>query len=454
MQLRIAYALERLYGDRSGQLAAELALHFEEGGNREKAVDYRRLAAEIAAARHAFAEAVHHVENGLEIVASMPASAERDREELSLQGMLGALRMATRGYAAPEVGAAYTRALELSRGVEGASAFPMLWGIWVFYAVGGELDRALDLAEHNREIAEASGDRLLRLEAHHGLWTTHLFRGELTRALQHLDAGEPLYVPADSRAALVYGQDPKMAALGYRSLVLWAMGHLDRAVEASEASLAHARALGHPMSVAQAMVFAAWIRLCRREPGPSRELADEVIAYSTTHELPFWLPNGLEIRGWALVEEGRIDEGMAEWTRGVELWNAVRGSLGRTAYDAMFVEAHVRSGRLVEARSLLDRCKALVATSAERYWEAEIQRIDAELVLAENGTVEAATMLLRAAVDCARREGARTPELRAATALARLTKTRAARDALATVVASFTEGLDVPDLQDARNLLK
>jgi DNA-binding winged helix-turn-helix (wHTH) protein/predicted ATPase len=461
VHLRIGSALERVHGVRAGQLADELAVHFEEGGNREKAVDYRRLAAEVAAARHAFPEAERHIERGLDIVASMPASLERDREELSLQGMIGAVRMATRGYAAPEVGEAYTRALELSRGAEGPSAFPILWGIWVFHAVGGELDRALELAERNRVIAYASGDRFLRLEAHHGLWTTHLFRGEWAAALEHLDQGEPLYEPGDSRAALVYGQDPKMAAQGYRSLVLWATGHPDQALEASRQSLGHARALGHPMSVAQAMVFAAWIRVLRREADAAREHAEEAIDYSSTHELPFWLPNGFEIRGWALVEQGRVDEGLAEWTRGVELWNAVRGSLGRTAYDSMFAEAHARAGRVGEARALLEKCKALVARSGERYAEPEIQRIESEILLAEAGGIAAAPAatrreartLLESAVEGARRRGARMQELRAATALVRLANAAESRGALAALVAAFTEGLDTADLRDARNLL-
>src|SRR5690606_20632971 len=128
-------------------------------------------------------------------------------------------------------------------------------------------------------------------------------------------AGEPLYEPEDRRAALVYGQDPKMAALGYRALVTWARGDADRALALATASLEHALALQHPMSVAQAMVFAAWVRLLRREPEACLEGAEAALAYCATHELPFWMPNALEMRGWALVELARADEGMAEWRR-------------------------------------------------------------------------------------------------------------------------------------------
>ncbi len=465
MHLRIGTILEHAYGERASQLAAELALHFEEGGDRPKAIGYRRLAAHVAADRHAFAEAESHLEKSLVVLATLPATPARDRDELALQSMLGSVRMATRGYAAPEVGGAFTRALALSSGAEGPSAFPVLWGIWLFYAASGQLDRALELAERNRAIAYGSDDPLLRLEAHHGLWTTHFFRGELGEALDHLDTGEPLFEPAHQRAALVYGQDPKMAACGYRALVMWARGHVDQAVTLSRTGLDHALALGHPMSVAQAMVFAAWVRLCRREPDACREHAEAVIDYCSEHALPFWFPNGLQLRGWALVELGQREEGMAEWRRGVELWTAARGSLGRTAYDALFVEALARAGHVAEARSHLERCKGVVAATGERYHEAEVHRIDAELMLAEAGGVDAAPGATRAGADAllqrslglARRQGARSFELRAATSRMRLARSAAdagaARAYLTDLVATLTEGRDSADVEDARRVL-
>ena len=467
VHLRIATALERAYGEQAIQLAAELAHHYEEGGDLRKAIQHRQLAARVAATRHAFAEAESHLDHALALLAALPPSAERDGEELAVQSMIGAVRMATRGYAAPEVGEAYTRALALSNeATQGPAMFPILWGIWVFYAVGGELDRALELAERNRAIADASGDRLLRLEAHHALWTTHIFRGELDAAVRHLDQGEPLYQPEDRAAALVYGQDPKMAALGYRALVVWAQGGLDRAVELASAGLEHARALGHPMSVAQAMTFDAWVRLCREEADACYQQAEETVAYCAKYELPFWMPNGLQMLGWASIERGDVDAGMAHWERGIELWNMVRGSLGRTAYDAMFALAKARAGKLAEARAVLERCKRLVASSGERYHESEVRRIDAALLMMEAGGVEHASAEARGqaraqlqyAVECARRQRARTLELRALTALADFEAlcgepAKSARDQLTDLVATFTEGLDTADLRRARAAL-
>ena len=466
LQLRIGAVLERAYGERAGELAAELALHFEEGGERVRAAHYQRLAAETAAGRYAFTEAETHLERGLALLGGLSSSPERDREELLLQSTLGPLRMTTRGYAAPEVERAYARALELSSGAaQEPSIFPVLWGLWAFYAVRGELDRALELAERNRVIAEAAGDRLMSLEAHHGLWTTHYFRGELAAALHHLDAGEPLYEPTEDRgSALVYGQDPKVAALSYRASVLWGLGRIDQAVDVGRQAIEHARALGHPMSLGHAMVFAAWVRHCRREPLACREQAEAVIAYATEQELPHWMPIGLELRGWALAEEGELERGTADLEEGTRLWNALGARLGRSPHFANLAAARARAGRLAEARELLERSKALVPATGERYHEPEIHRIDAELVLAEaggaaaapSGARERAEGLLRTAIECASRQGARTLELRATTALARIcggANGGQARARLADLLACFTEGFDTLDLQEARRLV-
>jgi adenylate cyclase len=157
---------------------------------------------------------------------------------------------------------------------------------------------------------------------------------------------------------------------------------------------------------------------------------------------------------------------MADWERGIELWNMVRGSLGRTAYDAMFALAKARSGKVAEARAVIERCKRLVAASGERYAESEVRRVDAELLLLEAGGAATAPAAVRAeasghllyAVDRARTQGARTLELRALTALAELDAARdgaaqATRNQLAALVATFTEGLDTADVQRARAAL-
>lgn len=465
--LRIGHTLERAYGERRSELGAELALHFEAGGDRARAAHYRRSAADTAAHRYAFAEAEVHLEKGLELLAGLPASSERDREEQALQSMLGAVRMATRGYAAPEVERAYVRALEIASGTGNEPAsFPELWGLWGMHLTRAELDRALELCGRIQAIAAASDDRSLRLQSHHASWTTHFFRGELGAAFRHIEEGEPLYDTIDDRgSALVYGHDAKADAVSYRAILLWSFGRVDQALEVHRRAVAHARALGHPMSLAFVLINTGWLRLLRREPEACAKEAEAVIAYSTEQEVPFWTAHGLLLRGWALAERGELTRGILEIEQGLASMAAIESGLGRTAHHAHLAAARARAGDVAEARELMETAKALVASTGERYHEPEIHRLDAELVLAEAGGLGRASArardraegALRTAIDCARGQGARTMELRATTMLARLrgrgSKAREVRLRLRDLLAGFTEGSETADVGDARRLL-
>jgi predicted ATPase len=467
--LRIGRALEAAYGGRAGDLAVALAVHFEEGGDRARAIRYRRMAAETAGRRHALVEAETHLECAVALLAALPESRERDEEELRLQSALGAVRSATRGYAAPEVVAAYTRALELASSTRDEPAtFPVLWGLWTFHLVRGDLHRALELAQRCHAVAEASGDAMLRLVGHVPLWTTHFFRGELALALGHLDAGEPPDdFPGERHSALVYGQDQKVLALAQRSIVLWHLGRIDGALDLSRKAVEHARALGHPMSIALSLSYAMWLHIVRREPDACLAQADAMIAYATEQGLPHWLPAALHGRGWALAAKGDLDGGVAEMRRGLELLAQMGENLGRGPRMVDLAATKLRAGRLAEARGLIQQARSLMAATGERYHEPELYRTDAELVLAEaqagagkGGAIDEARdraqTLLGEAIECARRQGSRMLELRAAAALLESCgapeKSRA-RAQLAECLAAFTEGHATADLREARERL-
>src|SRR5262249_2943618 len=240
--------------------------------------------------------------------------------------------------------------------------------------------------------------------------------GALRCGCNTLGGGEPLYAPVEHRgAALVYGWDPKMAALSHRSCVLWALGRIDQAVEVSRQAVEHARALGHPLSLAHAMYFSAWIRQCRREPEACRKEAEALITHATEEGIPFLKFNGLALRGWALVEHGELERGIADLGESLGA-SIIGGSLGQTPHLASLAAALARAGRLAEARQRLDECKALTATG-ERFHEPEIHRLDAELILTESGGAGGAPPRARGpagrprppAIESAHPQGARAP---------------------------------------------
>ena len=103
LHLRTGERLERGHGERAGEIAGELAMHFEHGRDFERAARYREQAGENALRQHGYREAADHATRALESLRALPDSQERAQQELALQVVLGAALTATQGYAAPEV---------------------------------------------------------------------------------------------------------------------------------------------------------------------------------------------------------------------------------------------------------------------------------------------------------------------------------------------------------------
>src|SRR5262249_41519133 len=273
-------------------------------------------------------------------------------------------------------------------------------------------------------------DRRKRLDAHQVLWTVRYLRGEFAAALRHLDEGEALYDPVEDRkSGLVLLHDAKAAALSDRSLVLWMLGHIDRALEVNRQAVEYARMLEHPISLAFVLTNAAVLRVLRRESDACRAQAETALAYATEQGIAYWVPYGMFLRGWARAEQGELEQGITDLEQGLASMIAMGSGLWRSFYYASFAAAQARAGHAREARDLIERAKVWVAATGERNYEAEIHRLDAEVTLAEAGGADRvsaaaalgrAEALLETAIECAGRQGARTFELRATTTPARL----------------------------------
>jgi len=190
LHLRTAERLERGYGERAGEIAGELAVHFEHGRDFERAARYRRQAGEHALHQHAYGEAADHATRALDSLRTLPDSRERTQQKLTLQVTLGTALTATQGYAAPEVARTYARAWELCAQMgETPQLLPVLLGIGRFYVVRGEFKTARDVGTRLLTMAEASRDPALLLAAHNALGIVSLYAGEFEVALDHLERG-------------------------------------------------------------------------------------------------------------------------------------------------------------------------------------------------------------------------------------------------------------------------
>ena len=458
--LQIGARKETGYGAQAPEIAAELAVHFEQGRDADRALRYLQHAADNALRRSAHADAITHLTTALALLPGLPETPERTQRELVVQTTLGPALMATKGYAASEVEAAYARARELCQQVgETPQLFQALWGLWYFYLVRAEFQTARELGEQLLHWAQRVQAPALFLVAHRVLGQTLAFLGEFSTAHVHLEQEMTLYDPEQHRAsAALYGQDQGVVCRSWAALTLWSLGYPDQALRCSREALTLAQELAHPFSLAYALCFAG--KLCQlcRDVQAAHERATAAMALCTEQEFALYLARGTILQGWAMAEQGQGAAGLAQMRQGLVAYQVTGAAVFRPYYLAFLAEASGKLGQAGVGLALSGEALAAVHQTGERFYEAELHRIQGELLLvrsAENhGKAEAS---LQQALLVARHQQAKSLELRAAISLSRLWQQQGkhaeARQLLADIYGWFTEGFDTADLQEAKALL-
>jgi TOMM system kinase/cyclase fusion protein len=438
-----------------------LAHHYTEAGLSAPAVGYWQRAGQRAIQRSAHVEAVNHLTKGLAVLAALPDTAERTQHELVLQTTLGAALMAARGQGAPEVGQAYARARKLCRQVgETPQLFPVLFGLWRLYLMRAEYQTARELAEQCLSLAQRVHDPALLLEAHFALGGILLWLGELVPARAHLEQSLALYDPREHRAlAFRTGIDPGVWCLSYAAYALWLLGYPDQALRRSHEALALAQELSHPPSLAAGLAYAAFTHCFRGETHATQEHGEAAMALASEQGVPQWLAVGMIAQGWVLVMQGQGEEGLAQMRQAMAAWRAMGAGATVSWHLALLAEACEKAGQAEEGLTVLDEALAHVDITGERFYAAQVYRLQGELLLQQAIPDEAlAETCLRQALDIARHQQAKSWELRVAQSLARLWqqqgKQAEARELLAPIYGWFTEGFDTADLQEAKALLE
>ncbi len=466
----VGNTLEALYGDQTEDIAVQLARHFTEAGRTEKAVDYLLRAGNRAQRLSAHEEAMTHLTRGLELIEHLPDTPRRTHIELDLQMTLGTALMATQGFGAPDVKHAHARARELFQQAGEAPELPsVLARLWVFYLVRGELRTAYELGEQILHYAESVQSPITFLETHLTLGATLLFLGKLPPAQSHMEQAIDLYDPQQHHylTYVYYGCDPGVTCLSYLAQALVPLGDPDQALKTIGEALALARELAHPYSHAFACSLAAVVHHLRREEQSARDQAEAAIALSIEHGFAQWEAHGMIMRGWALAaqlaevspEEGQeqIEEAIALIHRGLDAWRATGSELARAYYLALLADAYVRAGQAEQGLPVLAEALDVVNKTGERWYEAELHRLRGELLLAQGDDAEAETSFHKA-IQVARRQQAKSFELRATVSLCQLWQKQGrgdeGRQLLAEIYGWFTEGFGTQDLRQAKTLLE
>jgi predicted ATPase len=459
--------MEALYGANLDDHYSDLAHHYSRSGNTAKAVAYLHLAGRQAAQRSANAEAVTHLMTALELLTTLPDTHERTRQELRLHLTLGGALQAITGFASPEVKATYTRAQELSQQLgETRQFFAALVGLRQLHHVRGEFRTARELGEQLLNLAQREQDPALLVAAHSALGNTLLHLSEFSIAQAHLEQCMTFYEVQrrHSPAFLFSGFDFGVAAISYAALALWYLGYPDQALEKGKAVLSLAQELSHPFSLAAARVVAATLYQLRRERALTHEWAEATITLALEHGFPQWLSLGTTLRGWAMAEQGQVEEGIAQIHQGHVARQAIGAVVFQSYVLALLAEAYGKAGQAEEGLAALAEALTGVDKTGERFYEAELYRLRGELTLAQSRVQRLGSSVQKEAEECflkaieiAQRQQAKSLELRATMSLACLwqqSKQREAQQLLSEIYGWFTEGFDTKDLQEAKVLLE
>jgi class 3 adenylate cyclase/predicted ATPase len=460
LHARIAGVLEERLATAAEGQPEILAHHCANAGLTEKAVFYWQEAGERSKARSAMAEAIRQMRKALDLLSHLPDTPGRQRTEVGLQLALGGALIAAKGHAAEETGKAYARARRLCELLNDTpNLSKALWGEFVHHHVRAETDRSHRVAEELLDLAGRQNDTATLVAGHRAVGDSWLHRGELDSARAHLERGLALYDPAQHRSlTILFAENARVAMLSFLSLTLGVLGFADQARARSRESLAEARELSHPISLAFALSVACRLHFVLKDPHTVRLRADELIALTTEQRFAFFLAMGTAYRGWTLVEAGDADAGTELLRRGIEGFQASGAAWILPFYFAQLATAHAKAGKPEDGLGRLSEALVLTVTSGVRWFEAELHRHRGELLRTAHPRAEAeAEAAFCRAIEIARRQNAKLWELRAAVSLARLWRDQDKRDEarvhLAPIYGWFGEGLDTPDLQEARALL-
>jgi class 3 adenylate cyclase/tetratricopeptide (TPR) repeat protein len=450
---RVAATLEERFSEIVLMQPALLAWHCTEAGLADKAVAYWLQAGRQALVRSAMGEAIVHIRKGLEILASLPDSPPRQRQELNLQAVLAPALTATKGSSGAEVAETIARARTLAEQLDRPECLaPLIAGQWTFHMVRAEPGLALASGEQLEHIGVARNDMALQLLGRLYQGGARLLLGEFVAARAAL---ERCFGLADRTYCHPFGYvDPYAMMLSLLAATLAHLGYIDQARSRMDEALSEARRLGHAYTLAHTLYLVTSCNRLMRLPIVHEE---EFLTLSTEHGIRFCLGWGLAYRGRSLIDAGQAQKGIALLMQGLAELRPIGCVTNMPLLFTWLAEAHAMLGHSAEGQNYLAEAARIVETTDERNTEAELlHRMRGDRLNAA-GDQSGAERHYREAIDIAERQSSKLIQLRASTSLARLWRNQGkreeARDLLGPIYNRFTEGFDAPDLKDAEALL-
>jgi predicted ATPase len=464
----IADTLETQFTEIAENQPELLAHHCTGAGLIEKAAILWGKAGQRSLDRSALVEASEQLTRALDQIATLSPTPALRREEIKLQVALITPLLHVSGYAGRKSKAAAERARLLIEQAEALGEpledplllFSVLYGFWVANYIAFNGDVLRDLAAEFLTLAEKQGSTVPLMIGHRIMGISLTCTGDIEEGCAHLDRSIALYNPVQHRPlATRFGQDVGVTVLSYRSWAQWVLGHPNAALADADHVLKDARAIGQAATLMYGLYHTSFIPQihCGNYTRATVEV-EELVALADEKSSLFWKALGMLNRGYLLTLTGDASDAAQTITFGRTAFGSTGATVFTPFYLSYLARAHAALGHFDEAWQCLGEAMTAMETTKERWCEAEVHRVAGEIaLLSPQPDAAKAEAYFERALVVARKQQAKSWELRAAMSMARLWRDRgkpdAARNLLAPVYGWFTEGFDTLDLKNAKALL-
>jgi DNA polymerase III delta prime subunit len=451
---RIAARTEQAYGNRTAEIAAELANHYRQANRPDKAVRFFELAAERTAERRAYRETEQHYRDALAMLLTQPESFERNDQELRLQLALGGVLALTRGWSAVDADEVYTRSLALAEVIADEASLVKLRRYTFGLAVTrSELRRALPLSDQVMQDASRINSPGALLFAHYALGLTRLCGGDLVESRHQFQKALEYQQIEDGHGRYV---DWGVGARTWSGVNEWLLGCPDRAQRLVQGARALAHRIRKPFNEASAEIDGSVVHLLTGDFTLVRDACDEGLQSANSFGIQAASSLGKIYAGFAKAHLNETNDGTVLIRTGIDELESLSYRMFRGFHLTLLADAQSIKGDLSDALVTVEQA---IETNPDELWSRPLTlTLRGQLHLREDPNhIDLSERDFREAIELSRKISAKSPELRATTSLARMLRDTSRRDDARTMLAEvynwFTEGFDTADLKDAKALL-
>jgi class 3 adenylate cyclase/tetratricopeptide (TPR) repeat protein len=315
---RAAKLLEDRFPDVASTQPELVAHHFTEANCPAQAIGYWITAGAAAASKSANLEAIDQFRRGLALAEALSDMRERAERELDLQMALGPALIATKSFSHPDIGRAYARAWELCRQLDDYSReFTALRGLQLHNLHLLEMEKSRHFAEEAMRVAQRLDDAARLGGAHMALGAALFFQGKLKPALMQFRRGFELFDPHQQQQLKDWpGSHPAVQCQLYPMAISWMLGYPDRSLDELRIAVGSAETLGHPLTLAQTLCWAALVHIFRHEPSAAADYAGRALRICEEQRISQYHGIALCAEGWALGASGESEKGLAQIGQG------------------------------------------------------------------------------------------------------------------------------------------